>query len=114
MAFRETNEARVNQAGRRLCFRLVMGMIVGISVLVGGIGVMNVLLISVTERTREIGIRKALGAKRTDIARLFLAESISISLFGSFLGPILGILGALIAVPIIKAWVRSPFRQPSP
>lgn len=107
----ETNEARVNQAGQAfMLFRLVMGMIVGISVLVGGIGVMNVLLISVTERTREIGIRKALGAKRTDIARLFLAESISISLFGSFLGSILGILGALIAVPIIKAWVEVPFQ----
>lgn len=107
----ETNEARVNQAGQAfMLFRLVMGMIVGISVLVGGIGVMNVLLISVTERTREIGIRKALGARRTDIARLFLAESVSISLFGSFLGSILGILGALIAVPIIKAWVEVPFQ----
>ncbi|MBK7474581.1 MAG: ABC transporter permease [Haliscomenobacter sp.] len=107
----DTNEARVNQAGQAfMLFRLVMGMIVGISVLVGGIGVMNVLLISVTERTREIGIRKALGARRTDIARLFLAESISISLFGSFLGSILGILGALMAVPIIKAWVKVPFQ----
>ncbi len=106
-----TNEARVNQAGQAfMLFRLVMGMIVGISVLVGGIGVMNVLLISVTERTREIGIRKALGARRTDIARLFLAESISISLFGSFIGSILGVLGALVAVPVIKAWVKVPFQ----
>lgn len=99
-----TNEFRVKQAARAfLLFRIIMGMIVGISVLVGGIGVMNVLLISVTERTNEIGIRKAMGANRRDIILLFLSESITVSAFGSFLGLALGILSTMAAVPIIKA-----------
>jgi putative ABC transport system permease protein len=99
-----TNEQRVSQATKGfLLFRIVMGLIVGISVLVGGIGVMNVLLISVTERTVEIGVRKALGAKRRDILWQFLSESITISTFGSLLGLILGILSTLAFIPIVKA-----------
>jgi putative ABC transport system permease protein len=87
-----------------------MGLIVGISVLVGGIGVMNVLLISVTERTAEIGIRKATGANRRDIMLLFLSESITVSAFGSFLGLVLGVLGTMIIIPIIKAITEVPFQ----
>jgi putative ABC transport system permease protein len=99
-----TNEQRVSQATKGfLLFRIVMGLIVGISVLVGGIGVMNVLLISVTERTVEIGVRKALGAKKRDILWQFLSESITISTFGSLLGLILGILSTLAFIPIVKA-----------
>lgn len=106
-----TNEFRVEQAAQGfLLFRIVMGLIVGISVLVGGIGVMNVLLISVTERTTEIGLRKALGATKKDIRRQFLAESITISVFGSGMGLVLGILGTLIIVPIIKAVAKMPFQ----
>lgn len=86
-----------------------MGMIVGISVLVGGIGVMNVLLISVTERTVEIGIRKAVGASRAHIVQQFLAESITISLVGSLVGLIIGILGTMIVVPVIKSLTAMPF-----
>jgi putative ABC transport system permease protein len=78
--------------------------------LVGGIGVMNVLLISVTERTREIGVRKALGAKKRDIMRLFLSESITVSLLGSLMGLGLGILGTSIFIPIIKAITKAPFQ----
>jgi putative ABC transport system permease protein len=92
-----------------LIFRVVMGMIIGISVVVGGIGVMNVLLISVTERTAEIGLRKALGAKKGDIKRLFLAESITVSAFGSFLGLLFGIGFAKIAIPIIRFFADVPF-----
>ena len=93
-----------------LLFRIVMGLIVGISVLVGGIGVMNVLLISVTERTSEIGIRKALGANKNDIMRLFLSESITVSLFGSLLGLTFGVLGTMVFIPIIKAITKVPFQ----
>ncbi|MEJ8758028.1 ABC transporter permease [Pontibacter sp. H259] len=105
-----TNEGRVEQAAKGfLLFRVVMGMIVGISVIVGGIGVMNVLLISVNERTVEIGVRKAMGAKKRDILLQFLAESVTVSLFGSLLGLMLGALLAMGAVPIIKAFADVPF-----
>lgn len=90
-------------------FRVVMGLIIGLSVLVGGVGVMNVLLISVTERTAEIGLRKALGAKRGDIRRLFLAESITVSAFGSILGLLVGASFAMAAIPIIRFFVDVPF-----
>lgn len=106
-----TNDFRVDQVAQGfVLFRIVMGMIVGISVLVGGIGVMNVLLISVTERTSEIGVRKALGAKKRDIMRLFLSESIMVSFLGSLMGLGLGIVGTSIFVPIIKALTKVPFQ----
>ncbi|MFK7953333.1 MAG: ABC transporter permease [Ekhidna sp.] len=98
-----TNEFRVDQANKGfMIFRVIMSLIVGISVLVGGIGVMNVLLITVNERKTEIGIRKAVGAKRKDIVGLFLTESIAISCIGSFLGLVIGMLFTMVAVPIIK------------
>lgn len=107
----QTNEMRVKQAAQGfLLFRIIMGMIVGISVLVGGIGVMNVLLISVTERTVEIGIRKAVGANRTDIMLQFLLESVTVSAFGSLIGLTLGVLGTMAFVPIVKAITEMPFQ----
>lgn len=106
-----TNEQRVAQATRAFgIFRVIMGLIVGISVVVGGVGVMNVLLISVTERTAEIGIRKAVGANRRDIILLFLSESITVSAFGSVLGLIFGTLFTMAAIPIIKALTEAPFQ----
>jgi putative ABC transport system permease protein len=106
-----TNDFRLQQAERGFrLFRVIMGLIVGISVLVGGIGVMNVLLISVTQRTSEIGVRKAMGAKRKDILLQFLTESITISSFGSCCGLLLGIFGTMGAIPIIRALTKIPFQ----
>ncbi len=106
-----TNDSRVDQVAKGfLLFRIIMGLIVGISVVVGGIGVMNVLLISVNERTREIGIRKAMGATRKDIVQLFLAESITVSGFGSIIGVIFGVAFTMVAIPIVKALTKIPFQ----
>jgi putative ABC transport system permease protein len=72
-------------------FNIVMGCIAGISLLVGGIGIMNIMLASVLERTREIGIRRAVGAKRADIRLQFIIESFSISLLGGLAGIVMGV-----------------------
>ena len=72
-------------------FNIVMGAIAGISLLVGGIGIMNIMLATVFERTREIGIRRAVGARRKDIKLLFLMESFAISALGGLTGIVLGI-----------------------
>jgi putative ABC transport system permease protein len=74
----------------------IIFVIGGISLLVGGIGIMNIMLVSVTERTREIGIRKAVGARRLSILTQFLFEAVTISSFGGFIGLILGFIGGTI------------------
>jgi putative ABC transport system permease protein len=70
---------------------LLLGAIAGISLVVGGIGIMNIMLVSVTERTREIGIRKAIGAKRNDIMVQFIIEAMVVSLMGGLVGVLLGV-----------------------
>jgi len=82
--------AQVEQA--ILLTKLFIGSLVGISLLVGGIGIMNVLLSSVTARTREIGIRKAVGARRSDVRAQFLAESVAIAVAGTGIGLLIGLL----------------------
>jgi len=89
-------------------FTIFIGGIAGISLLVGGIGIMNIMLVSVTERTREIGLRKALGARKRDILIQFLTESSLLSLFGGVIGIGLGWLLALLVGRIATA-SGSPF-----
>jgi putative ABC transport system permease protein len=90
----------------RLMFVLFLGLIAAISLVVGGIGIMNIMLATVIERTREIGIRRALGAKRRDITRQFLVESVVLSI----LGGALGISGGLFCKPLSIAVRTELFR----
>lgn len=99
-AYRVFNQAdmmeSVNETTRTMT--MMLGGIAGISLLVGGIGIMNIMLVSVTERTREIGIRKAIGAKRRNILQQFLIEAIVVSCLGGVIGVLIGIsLTSLVA-----------------
>ena len=104
-----TNQARVEQAQQgMLLFKLFMGALTGISLLVGGIGIMNVLLASVIERTREIGIRKAAGAQHRHILLQFLSESVTISGVGSMIGVALGVGAAFGVTAIMRRMATAP------
>ncbi|MEO8450599.1 MAG: ABC transporter permease [Gemmatimonadota bacterium] len=88
-----------------LLAKFFFGALVGISLIVGGIGIMNVLLASVTERTREIGIRKAVGAREADIRTQFLAESVAIAGVGTIIGLVLGLVLAVAVTAVFRMFV---------
>lgn len=101
--FSITNPAQLASQFRAVTvgFSAFLGTIGGISLLVGGIGIMNIMLVSVTQRTREIGLRKAVGAKRRDILLQFLIEAVVLCLFGGLLGIGLGYLLALAGTAVL-------------
>ena len=104
-----TGLARLQQIAKGiLVFKMLMGAFTAISLLVGGIGITNVLLASMLERTREIGIRKAVGARQRDVLLQFLVESVSITTVGALAGALLGMLGALAVTAIIRAKTDVP------
>ncbi len=84
------------QEATTAAFRSLLGWVAGVSLIVGGIGIMNIMLVSVTERTREIGIRQSIGATPNDIRWQFLTEALLLSLVGGFIGVIFGVGGAWI------------------
>lgn len=109
--FRSAKELIASLAKQSKILTVFLGLIGSISLIVGGIGVMNIMLVSIVERRREIGIRLAVGARRSDIRSLFLLEAIMLSLIGGTLGVIIGILIAYM-IALFSGWEFTLFLLP--
>jgi putative ABC transport system permease protein len=112
--FTVQNLSSITQAAQQTTqvFTYLLGGISAVSLLVGGIGIMNIMLVSVTERTREIGLRKALGARQSDILHQFGLEAVALSVAGGIVGLALGCLGAwgmtsLFSLPLVLSWTNA-------
>ena len=109
--FRSAKQLIDSMTSQRNTLTLLLALIGSISLVVGGIGVMNIMLVSVVERKREIGIRKAVGARSKDIRYLFLVESVALSLLGGVLGVLAGILTSYI-IAVFAGWQFELFFTP--
>ena len=106
-----SDESRLEQVAKGLLlFKLFMGALMSISLVVGGIGIMNVMLSSVIERTREIGIRKAAGAERRHILWQFLCESVAITGVTGLIGLLLGVTAAFTITAIMRRMANAPIQ----
>lgn len=109
--FRSAKELITRMSNQSEILTIFLGLIGGVSLLVGGIGVMNIMLVSVVERRREIGIRLAVGARRNDIRILFLVEAIMLSMVGGSLGVLIGMLIAYV-IALFSHWEFTVFLLP--
>jgi putative ABC transport system permease protein len=108
-SFRVLNQASLlqTQDANNKTFTVLLGAVAAISLLVGGIGVMNIMLVTVTERTREIGIRKAIGARKSHILTQFLVEAVLLSVLGALLGVGVGLFGSRFTIVGVKPVVET-------
>lgn len=111
MYFTSADQLLAKRKAQQQTFTVMLGLIGGISLLVGGIGVMNIMLVSVVERRREIGVRMAVGARQADIRMMFLCESTVLSLCGGSLGVITGI-GISWVIAMVEKWSFAFFVWP--